>query len=230
MAEENIVSQPPLMTPISDRNGVLSKAWSIWFRDMYRRTAYKGGNAIDDNLDTLDEVIVQVTINADNIQNNAIDIAANDANIESNAEDIEDLEQKNDQQDAAITSNTDAIATNILAIAQVDLDLSTHEALTTAHGSNGDIVGFDDLATESLYGLVKRMTSLSDALTSSATTTSPNATAAPVAYDQTQIDSIVTLVNEIKADHNSLISSFNAAIGVLNNLISRSKTSGQMTT
>lgn len=45
---DNLVSQPPLTIPITDGNGILSKAWAIWFRDLYRRTGYKGGNAIDD--------------------------------------------------------------------------------------------------------------------------------------------------------------------------------------
>ena len=67
---DNLVSQPPLMIPVADANGTLSKAWAIWFRDLYRRVAYKGGNAIDDNLDlidgtidTLDETIAQVLLN-----------------------------------------------------------------------------------------------------------------------------------------------------------------------
>lgn len=45
---DNLVSQPPLTIPITNGNGILSKAWAIWFRDIYRRTGYKGGNAIDD--------------------------------------------------------------------------------------------------------------------------------------------------------------------------------------
>jgi hypothetical protein len=49
----NIVSKPPLMIPMFDRSGMLNKAWSIWFRDIYNRVAYKGGNAIDDNLDAI---------------------------------------------------------------------------------------------------------------------------------------------------------------------------------
>ena len=43
---KNIVSQPPLNVSVIDNNGLLSKAWAIWFRDIYNRVAYKGGNTI----------------------------------------------------------------------------------------------------------------------------------------------------------------------------------------
>lgn len=204
--DENLVTAPPLLNPIADKNGNLSRAWSIWFRDLYRRTAYKGGNAIDDNKNeidnsiididaTLQEVIDQVIINIDNIQ----------------------------------TNNT-AIVVNETAIQQNETDLDVHEALTTAHGSNGNIVGFDDLATEVLYGLVKRMATLGDAIQSTATVVQADATAAPGAYSQTHSQELVDLSNANKAAINSLVTDFNNAVTVLNNLIARSKTSGQMTT
>ena len=97
--DQNIVGAPPLTAPIADATGQLSKSWSIWFRDLYRRTAYKGGNAIDDNKNeidntiididsTLTEVIEQVLININNIEVNDENIAANLLAIEQNAEDI----------------------------------------------------------------------------------------------------------------------------------------------
>ena len=46
---ENLASQPPLLVPMLENNGTLSRAWAIWFRDLYKRTSYQGGNAIDDN-------------------------------------------------------------------------------------------------------------------------------------------------------------------------------------
>lgn len=97
--DENIVSQPPLMVPITDKNGMLSKAWSIWFRDIYRRTSYKGGNAIDDNKNeiddaiididaTLEEVIEQVLINVNNISDNNDAIIQNSDDIQANTDEI----------------------------------------------------------------------------------------------------------------------------------------------
>lgn len=53
---DNLVSQPPLNVPMVNPDGTPSKVWAIWFRDMYRRTSYKGGNAIDDNKDEIDDV------------------------------------------------------------------------------------------------------------------------------------------------------------------------------
>ncbi len=92
---ENIVSQPPLTTPIVEQDGVMNKAWQIWFRDIYNRTAYKGGNGIDDNtdlidgtIDTLAEAIAQVLINVENIATNSEGIEVNAADIEANAEGI----------------------------------------------------------------------------------------------------------------------------------------------
>lgn len=44
---ENTVSLPPLNQPMVMPNGQLTKAWSIWFRDLHKRTSWGGGNAID---------------------------------------------------------------------------------------------------------------------------------------------------------------------------------------
>ena len=218
---DNLVSQPPLTTAITDGNGVLTRAWAIWLRDVYKRIAYKGGNSIDENaeniefnLETLAEVIDQVIIN------------------------ISDIEQNSD-------------------------NLKAHELLEEAHGSNGNIVGFNDLATVLLVGLVNQMALVNDAVDSTVSVTSPDATistvsvdspsiaSAPAVYDQAFTDTIVTLVNELKSDANQLVSDvnpsatlsnelkadvnqmvtdINASIAQLNELLANSKTSGQMTT
>ena len=105
---ENIVSQPPLTAAIADQNGMLSRAWAIWFRDLYSRTAYKGGNAIDDNtdllsgtIDTLDEAIAQILQNVSDIAGNVLaidqnsdDIASNDTDIATNAQNTLNLEHR----------------------------------------------------------------------------------------------------------------------------------------
>tara|TARA_R110000744_G_scaffold314268_1_gene421325 strand:- start:1788 stop:2399 length:612 start_codon:yes stop_codon:yes gene_type:complete len=198
----NQVSLPPLNVPMINSDGTPSRVWSAWFRDLYKRTADKGGNAIDDNkgvidgtIKTLEEVIAQVLINIIDISGNSDDIATNAL---------------------AIQSNTD--------------NLETHELLETAHGSNGDIVGFDDLADEITQGLVKRMALLTDAIASTVDVVQADASVAPAAYSQAHSQELVDLSNANKAAINTLVTDFNNAVTVLNNLIARSKASGQMTT
>lgn len=192
---ENLVSQPPLNIPVLDSNGMINRTWAIFFRDVYKRIAYKGGNAIDDldgeldgTIATLEEVIDQVLINI-------IDISGNTDNIETNAE-----------------------------------NLATHEDLEAAHSSNGKIVGFDDLADETTQGLVKRMELISDAVDSTVNVAIADAAAAPAAYSQVHTQSLVDLSNANKAAINTLVTDLNNAVTVLNDLIAKSKTSGQMTT
>lgn len=213
----NNVAQPPLVSPIVDSEGKLNRAWASWFRDLYRRVAYKGGNSIDDNadaidgtIDTLEEVINQVLLNVIDINQNEQDIANNAQGISSNAQ--------------GIGQNAD--------------DISTHTGASAAHGSNGAIIGANDLATLLLAGLVKKMEQVADAVNatgSPVSVTSPDATAAPVAYDQVQVETIVVLANETKADVNTLVTNLNtvvtevnAIVTQLNDLIAKSKTAGQM--
>ena len=232
---DNLVSQPPLTVAISDSNGMLNKSWAIWFRDLYRRTAYKGGNAIDANKEVTDAELL------------AINASLEETILQVN-ENIE-----------GITTNTN--------------NLVEHESLESAHGSNGDIVGFNDLATDLLFGLVKQMLLVTDANESNVNIDSPNATVstvnvvspnaivstvsvaspdvalAPAAYNQTFTDTIVTMVNELKGDVNQLVSDvnpsatlsneikgdvnqlvadINASIVQLNELLTNSKASDQM--
>lgn len=97
----NNVSQPPLNVPMVNPDGTPSKAWGIWFRDVYRRTAYKGGNAIDDlntivegEIDTLEEVIVVVLDHEERITENEKDIEQNKTDIATNKQNILDLEYR----------------------------------------------------------------------------------------------------------------------------------------
>tara|TARA_R110002153_G_scaffold173631_1_gene326405 strand:- start:1696 stop:2301 length:606 start_codon:yes stop_codon:yes gene_type:complete len=198
---ENLVSQPPLNTPIVDKNGLPSRVFSIWMRDIYKRIAFKGGNAIDENanitdgvVDTLEEVIVVV-----------------------------------DDQEERITKNTDDISINNLAINENASNLEEHELLETAHGSNGDIIGLDDLAEEAIQGLVKRMALIADGVASSANVVQADASAAPAAYLQAHSQELVDLSNANKVAINLLVTDFNNAVTVLNTLIDNSKTSNQMT-
>ena len=111
---------------------------------------------------------------------------------------------------------------------QTASDLLEHEELAEAHGSNGDIVGFLDLADETVVGLVKRMALLSDAIGSTASVTVSDVEPAPADYSETHVQALVDLANANKTVINQLVSDFNAAVTVLNSLITSSKDSGQM--
>lgn len=284
---KNIVSQPPLTTPLLDQTGRASRAWAIWFRDLYVRTAYKGGNSIDNNLETLEQVIEQVLQNIEAIEANKLAIEKNAEDIAKNAEDIA-------QNAADIAANTDAIEQNALAIADnaaaiaqnvLDIAANAQNILNLEYRSFGDVrpdsyqesgasysigdyvvdpsgdpqryfkakvaiadpagpfnsanwteksirnsVTPDDLATELLVGLVKRMASIADAVDSSVDIVTPDIGSAPATYDQSYTQSVTDLTNENKAAINQLASDLNDAIAVLNNLLAESKSSGQMTT
>jgi hypothetical protein len=203
---QNLVSQPPVNSPIVDERGLPSKVFAIWMRDMYRRTAYKGSNAIDDNKAEVDQEFIDVN---STLQDTITQV---NVNIE------------------AIAVNVQGIATNADGIATNAENLVTHEGLEEAHGSNGNVVGFNDLADETTQGLVKRMAVLANAVQSVVNVAIADAAAAPAVYSQAHSQSLVDLSNANKAAINTLVTDLNSAILVLNNFIAKSKVSGQMTT
>lgn len=169
-----------------------------------------------------DDVTDQVEQNTSDIAQNASDIVQNTLGIMDNADDIADNV-------SAINQNSSDISDNSLAISTNATNLSNHISDTTTHGANGDIVGNNDFADESIGGVVKRMTLIADAIESTATVITPDVAAAPVAYDQAYTQTIADLTNANKASINLLVTEFNAAVVVLNNLIAASKAAGQMT-
>ncbi len=227
---ENLVSKPPLQVKLIDQNGLMNRAWSVWFRDLYRRVAYKGGNSIDENIEDIDDLvaaveanIIAIAANKDSIEENALAIAQNAEDIATNSEAII-------QNALAIAQNTANIAANAQAIVLLANSLDNHVNASQAHSSNGDVVGFNDLADEATVGLVKRMASIADAFDSTVNITTADIVAAPATYDQAYTQLVTDLTNENKAAINQLASDLNDAIAVLNNLLAESKTSGQMTT
>ncbi|UKH48603.1 hypothetical protein [Vibrio phage vB_ValP_FGH] len=135
---ENQVSKPPLQTPLVDATGLISRPWSIWFRDLYIRTAYKGGNAIDENKEETDKKIAALTEvveqiaqdvikNAEAIAENAEKIAANSQGIQKNAQDI--------------ATNAEAIEQNAEDIAQNadDIQQNAEDILSLEHRAFGDV-------------------------------------------------------------------------------------------
>lgn len=138
---DNLVSQPPLNVPMVNADGTPSKVWAIWFRDLYRRTSYKGGNAIDDNkgvidgtVDTLEELIivvvdheVRIVENKNSIEENSLAINNNSISIQENSDNIFDNEARislneDDIADNAsnISDNTDAINSNSQSILDLE--------------------------------------------------------------------------------------------------------------
>lgn len=64
----------------------------------------------------------------------------------------------------------------------------------------------------------------SSASSSSATVTTPDVGSAPAEYSQAYADSQTSLINDIKSNHNSLVSDFNSAVSVINDIRSKHNT------
>lgn len=127
-----------------------------------------------------------------------------------------------------VDKNTADIVINKDAITLVNSELDTHEANESAHGVTGDNIGTEDYAQAAIGGAVLLSTLVADAVDSTVSVDSPDASVAPVAYDQAQVQSIVTLANDLKSDVNQLTIDLNAAITQLNDMIAKSKLAKQM--
>ena len=226
---KNQVPAPPLTAPLVDNTGNINRSWAIFFRELYNRTSYKGGNAIDNNITTLEDLISQVELNVQAISENAEKISTNAQNIETNGQNIATNSANIIQNALGIAENAVNIQTNVDAILFLTNALDTHVNAFQAHGSNGDIVGFNDTADEATVGLVRRMALIADAVDTTVDIVTSDIGAAPATYDQTYTQSVTDLTNENKAAINQLASDLNDAIAVLNSLLSESQTSGQMT-
>ena len=110
-----------------------------------------------------------------------------------------------DQNTNDISTNATDISTNATNITSVTDDLDTHELSSSQHGVTGSNVGDEDFCTTLVGGVVKLMALVNDASASTVSVTNPDATAAPVAYDQAAAQTAVTLVNELKGDVNDLV-------------------------
>ena len=118
----------------------------------------------------------------------------------------------------------------IKVITTADSTLGTHTALTSAHGANGDIVGFGDIATTTDEGLVLMAAASVNASTSSVSVTSANAATQTAGYVQADVQSIATLANETKGDVNQLVTDLNAAIASINDLKTKLRAAGVLST
>lgn len=113
---------------------------------------------------------------------------------------------------------------------KLDTELYNHSQLSVAHGSNGDIVGFNDTATESLYGLLKRCSLIADASMATTAITTADIATAPLVYDQTYTNTMVSLINENKSKVNSIVTDLGNVVTKINDILAKMKTANQMTT
>ena len=105
--------------------------------------------------------------------------------------------------------------------------LSSHVGDNSAHGATGAIVGSQDFCSSSVGGVVFISATVPNAVSSTVSVTSPNASAAPAAYNQAQMAEVVALVNELKADLTQVVSDLNAAITTLNNSLASERAAKQ---
>lgn len=184
------------------------------------------------------------------------DYAAIKRNVDQNAEatdgntlSIESLDARVDSAEAAISALTIRVGNAESAISAIDirlttaegeidtlridldqlrLEFDTHVAAQSAHGATGDIVGTDDYATALVGGTVLLAAAVTNAVASTVSVTSPDATAAPAAYNQAQAQSVVTLANEMKGDINTLVANLNAVVTQLNALLASERAAKQL--
>lgn len=136
---------------------------------------------------------------------------------------------------ASVRANLDVAQEVSISIAlngKVRANLNIHVKSKSAHGVTGENVGTEDFATELIGGVALLSTLLTDAPTSSEAVASADASVAPVAYDQTQMQEVVDLVNECKAVINTFIGTdYNDFItDKFNSLLAKLKTAKQMNT
>lgn len=98
--------------------------------------------------------------------------------------------------------------------ASVQGNLDAHAAASGAHGAAGNVVGTGNAATTGVRGAVFKAAANAD---STATTSSANAATQGGTYVQADVQSIATLANELKTDHNSLVATVNSLQAVLRN-------------
>ena len=141
---------------------------------------------------------------------NQVQVDQNTANITTNTGNIT-------TNTTNITTNSTNITTNATNITTNATNLTNHEGLTEAHGSNGDVVGFLDLATTSTVGLVLEAVAVTDGVDSTVAVTSA---------DATDLATVITLANELKAGVNTLVTDVNLMNTQFNDLLARLRTSG----
>ncbi|WP_333608813.1 hypothetical protein [Arsukibacterium sp.] len=86
---------------------------------------------------------------------------------------------------------------------------NAHVGQETAHGSNGKIIGQNDIATLAIAGLVKKAASVDLPDSTTASTSATVIAAAPATYNQAHYQTVVDLLNSRTTQLNTLITDYN---------------------
>lgn len=139
---DNLVSQPPLTIPVLNQDGLLHRAWSVWFRDLYQRTAYKGGNSIDDNAKAIKEIEGNLDELTVRVEENEEDIASLTIRVGKNEEDIETLTirvTQNEQDILSLFSKVEALEYRVYEIVNTTVSVTASEYQTIICKNTNDI-------------------------------------------------------------------------------------------
>ena len=209
-------------------NAVLRQSLDLSIGDIQREHPSWSKTAIDDYFykqSNINSIAVLSDDQTDEIEKNTQDIATNKQDIETNAENLANHINKESGAHAASAISYDNTDSGLVAedsqaaIDEVDFDLKTHVALTIAHGVTGNNVGTENYASSLIGGVVFEAATVVDAVPSTVSITSPDATDLPT---------VITLANETKADVNQLVTDLNNAITQLNAFLAANKTAKQM--
>jgi len=139
MAErKNQVSNPPLMTPMVGNSGLPSRAWSVWFRDLFDRTANKQSNSIDDNAKNIEDAFDQIDGQLDTLEEVIIVVTDHELRIDDLEIDVLDLEGiTSDHEDRIVNLETES-GDN----AQSVIDLETRVFGSTKPDDYDEAIGY----------------------------------------------------------------------------------------
>lgn len=131
------------------------------------------------------------------------------------------VSDQGDGNQTQIDQNTTDISTNTRNISTNTTNLNNHTASDSEHGVTGDNVGDADRPTLALGGAVLLAAAVTNAVASTVSVTSADATDLPT---------VITLANELKADVNTLVTDVNNAITQFNSLLANLRSSGTLDT
>ena len=183
---------------------------------------------IDANEVAIADNAIAISVNATNIATNADDISTNATNIATNVTNISTNAGNISTNATNISTNTTNISTNASGISTNATNLTNHEADTSAHGVTGVNVGTLDYCSLSVGGVALLCESRSNSSSTAEQVTQANATVAPAAYNQVQIQTIVSLANDTKEKYNQLESDFQTLLTAHNDLLTKLRTAKQL--
>ncbi|MEH6451188.1 MAG: hypothetical protein V7765_21160 [Oleispira sp.] len=188
--------------------------------------------AIEANTSDISGNTNDISTNATNIGNNTTAIGTNATNLTNHLDNTSGAHAASaisygnvasgltatDAQ-AAIDEVDELIGTNSTNITSVTGAFNAHNGSYSQHGVTGSNVGTGDYCTAILGGVVDLAAEVTNAVASTVSVTSPDATDLPTA---------LTLANETKADVNQLVADLNDVITQLNEFLANNKTAKQM--